>query len=114
MKEINRFPMTVVNKWNRQLSPNKKVSFAGASLLIFLLIGMLHTSSFGQLSVTSTATPFTIDFDNTVAGVNVGQYNGTGFTPTPTAGQINSNAFALTGLSDGNLAFGDIPNNSVN
>lgn len=64
--------------------------------------------AFGQLSITSTGTPFTIDFDNTVAGVNNGQFAGAGFSPTPGVGQINSNAFAVKGLLAGDINFGDL------
>ena len=74
--------------------------------LFSLLILFSYSFTFGQLSITTTATPFTIDFDNTVSGVNNGQFNGSGFSPSPATGQINSNAFAITGLSDGTLNFG--------
>jgi hypothetical protein len=49
---------------------------------------------------------FTIDFDNTVTNVNNGTYAGTGFRPSPSIGQLNSGAWASTGMSDGSLAFG--------
>lgn len=52
---------------------------------------------------------YTIDFDNSVTGVNNGTYTGAGFTPTPGAGQLNSGAWAVTGfeaLVGGDLAFG--------
>ena len=49
---------------------------------------------------------YTIDFDNTVTNVNNGTYAGTGFRPSPSIGQLNSGAWASTGMSDGALAFG--------
>ena len=33
-------------------------------------------------------------------------FTGAGFTPTPAAGQLDSDMFAITGMSDGDLAFG--------
>ena len=57
-----------------------------------------------QISTVNTA--YTIDFDNTVSGVNNGQFAGSGFTPSPSAGQLNSNSWAMTGWSNGDLAFG--------
>ena len=56
--------------------------------------------------ISSVNTPFVIDFDNTVEGVNNGQFTGTGFTASPSAGQLNSNSFAITGWADGDLSFG--------
>ncbi|HPG12962.1 MAG TPA: hypothetical protein PLU37_15625, partial [Chitinophagaceae bacterium] len=58
------------------------------------------------LQLTTINTAVLIDFDNTLAGVNEGQFAGSGFTPTPSAGQLNSNAWATTGMSDGASAFG--------
>ncbi len=56
--------------------------------------------------ITSTNSIFKIDFDNTVDGVNNGQFAGSGFQNSPSSGQLNSNAWAITGWSDGSLAFG--------
>lgn len=56
--------------------------------------------------INAANTVYTIDFDNTVSGVNNGQFNGSGFTNTPSTGQINSQSWAITGWSDGALAFG--------
>ncbi len=72
--------------------------------LVFLLF--LSFNLFGQLSISNFNTNFVIDFTTTVAGVNNGIYVGTGFTPTPAVGQLNSNAWAVTGWSNGNLLFG--------
>ncbi len=62
-----------------------------------------------QLTVNSFNTTATVDFDNTVSGVNNGTWSGlpnSGFQPSPNAGQLDSDAWAVTGWSDGNLAFG--------
>lgn len=47
-----------------------------------------------------------IDFDNTLAGVNEGQFTGSGFAPSPATGQLDSDAWAVSGLSDGDVPFG--------
>jgi hypothetical protein len=71
-----------------------------------LIIGIISRTAFAQLSITNSGVNYTIDFDNTVAGVSVGQFTGTGFTPNPSSGQLDSDAWAVTGLSDGSLTFG--------
>ena len=58
------------------------------------------------LQLTAADTEYKIDFDNTVANVNEGQYDGSGFSTTPSTGQLNSNAWASTGMSDGDADFG--------
>lgn len=72
-------------------------------LLAFLI---LPTTTSAQLSLTTSDSSVTIDFDNTLAGVNNGQFSGSGFQPAPTSGQLDSDAWAMTGWSDGSLAFG--------
>jgi hypothetical protein len=75
-----------------------------ASLLAFLL-----TTSPGQaqLSMSSLGTPAVITFEDTLPGVGFGAWAGGGFAPgTAVAGQLDSNAWAMTGWSDGNLVFG--------
>jgi trimeric autotransporter adhesin len=47
-----------------------------------------------------------IDFDNTVEGVNNDTFNGGGINTAPGLGELNSNAWAFTGFSDGAIAFG--------
>ncbi|GAK94358.1 hypothetical protein JCM19298_1486 [Nonlabens ulvanivorans] len=59
------------------------------------------------LQVDMVDTNYLIDFDNTVANVNNGAFNGSGFTMVPTAGQLDADAFAITGLQDGTTSFGD-------
>jgi hypothetical protein len=66
----------------------------------------LPTLASAQLSLSTNGATVTIDFDNTVSGVNNGLFAGGGFLPSPAPGQLNSNAWAITGFSDGNLAFG--------
>jgi hypothetical protein len=60
-----------------------------------------------QLAVGDLGATYTINFDDTVSGVNNGRFAGTGFEPEPAAGRLDSDAWALTGsLDDGNLNFG--------
>ena len=47
-----------------------------------------------------------ITFDTTVDGVNEGTYQAAGMSNTLTAGELNSNAWAVSGFSDGAIAFG--------
>lgn len=47
-----------------------------------------------------------ITFDTTVDGVNEGTYQAAGLSPTLAGGELNSNAWAITGFSDGAIAFG--------
>lgn len=81
----------------------KKFTNIIAILSLTLLLG---ATAFGQLSLTNAAPSQTIDFSTTVAGVNNAIYNGTGLTPTPAAGQLDSDAFEILGFSDGPLNFG--------
>lgn len=69
---------------------NKITTIALASVLG--LAGAAH----GQFSVTGTGTN-TFDFTG---------FDGTGFAPTPAAGQLDSNVWRVTGLSDGAGTFG--------
>lgn len=78
-------------------------------VLAFLIVAFCFISmsqpQHGELSITSNATQ-TIDFSGTISGVSNGSYTAAGFQPTPTAGQLDSDAWAVTGWSDGALAFG--------
>lgn len=64
------------------------------------------TESSAQLNLAATSTAYTINFSGTLAGVQNGAYTGAGFQPTPAAGQLDSDAWAVTGWSDGVLLFG--------
>lgn len=48
----------------------------------------------------------TINFDTTVDGVNLDEFQADGLSPTAASGSLNSNAWAISGFSDGNIAFG--------
>lgn len=64
--------------------------------LLFILLCSQYT--WGQYSITTTGAPVTYeDFTG---------FTGSGFSPTPAAGQLNSNNWAITGFSEGDLGFG--------
>jgi hypothetical protein len=77
------------------------------SFALFLLVNV----AWGQVSLTNVSPSILIDFSNTTPST-VGTspssaFAGAGFEPNPTtAGRLNSNAWAITGFSDGDLAFG--------
>lgn len=80
---------------------------------IYVLLGMMMIVNvgWGQVSLTNGSPTVTIDFSSSTppeVGTNPGSaFAGAGFEPDPTtAGRLNSNAWAVTGWSDGALAFG--------
>jgi len=75
------------------------------SLVVFFFLCACYLGV-GQVNIASSDTNYTIDFDNTVSGVNNGTLDGSGFQAIPTSGQLDSDAWAVTGWSDGDLAFG--------
>lgn len=60
-----------------------------------------------QSQVAFIGTPVSIGFDATLSGVGQGQFAGLGFSPSPVAGELDSDAWAVAGLSSGDLDFGD-------
>ncbi len=63
------------------------------------------TPDFNGISFSALNTPLTIDFDNTLTGSNNGTFNGSGFSPSPSSGQLNSSSWSVTGFSDGDCKF---------
>ncbi len=75
------------------------------SIITFLFL-LFAYSAFAQLNIQAGGNSYLIDFDNTVLGVNAGVFQGTGFANTPANGQLDADAWATTGLSDGAKNFG--------
>lgn len=59
-----------------------------------------------QLSLTTVSSPHVIDFDNSVSNVNNGAIDGSGWLSGPGVGQLDSDAWEHTGMSDGSLTYG--------
>lgn len=74
-------------------------------LTVLLIIAGFQT--YAQLQIATAGTNYLINFDANVAGVNNGAFQGTGFSPNPVVGQLNSNAWSTTGMSEGSSGFGD-------
>ena len=73
-------------------------------LLLVLCISLVFSAN-AQLDVTDANTNFTINFDSSVSGVNNGQYDASDIIPSPASGDLDSNAWAVMGMSDGNITF---------
>ena len=73
-------------------------------LLLVFCISFVFTAN-AQLDVTDANTNFTINFDSTVSGVNFGQYDASDIVPSPVSGDLDSNAWAIAGMSSGDVAF---------
>lgn len=78
----------------------KMVLLAGCSLCASLSVCQ------ASLTLNTVGVASTINFDTTVSDVNNGQFTGGGFQSVTTSGQLDSDSWAVTGLSDGDLAFG--------
>ena len=77
-------------------------------ILKILYSFLIYNGIAAQLNLTSTGVDFVIDFDQTTLNVIEGVFAGDGFHPNPVSGQLDSDAWALEGLSDGDLSFGGI------
>jgi len=74
-------------------------------LLSLLFICGLAFPCFAQMQFNATGTQ-TINFSTSVAGVNNGAFNGTGWQSAPAVGQLDSDGWQFAGWSDGNTNFG--------
>jgi hypothetical protein len=74
--------------------------------LSLIATAVVSLAAHAQVSISAPMTATTITFDSTLSGVNNGPYGGSGLQATPAAGQLDSDAWAVTGWSDGDLAFG--------
>lgn len=84
----------------------------GVPGLTGLLVGLFHAvlpaeTAWGQASLASSS-GFLITFDTTLSGVNNGAYTGSGLHHTPSTGQLDSDAWRVTGMNDGDTAFGGV------
>jgi hypothetical protein len=66
-------------------------------LLTYVLSAIVVLPAVAQLEITAIGSPVTIDFTG---------FMGSGFAPDPAADQLDSDTWAVTGLSDGDLDFG--------
>ncbi len=76
-------------------------------VLLCLAVMSCLTSS-AQFSLPSTD-PQIINFDETREGVNENIFSGAGLSATPDSGRLDTDAWAITGLSDGEVNFGSNP-----
>lgn len=76
------------------------------SFLASIVLLLLVTVAPAQLSLSSAAAGRLVDFDSGLDGVSSGPFSGVGFSPMPLDGQLDSDAWSVTGFSDGDLAFG--------
>ncbi len=75
--------------------------------LLIIFIAALNQYLHAQLSITTLDSVFTVNFDSTLTGVNRDEFSGLGFAANPVSGQIDSDGLIVTGMSDGDLNFGD-------
>ncbi len=85
---------------------NRHYTYLGYLFLVGWGLLLALPAAQAQLNVNAAGVDFTISFEATLSGVNEGQFDGSGFAPAPATGQLDSDAWAITGPSDGALAFG--------
>lgn len=86
------------------------------SLLSLLVVAAVAWASVlpaeAQVPVPSPDTPVTFSFEGDAPSNPLynTRFDGAGIDPAPFAGQLNASAFAISGLSDGDVAFGEVGN----
>lgn len=86
----------------KKLNIMKKLSILTLSVLVVLPALSLKSA----MVIPALNSPVTVDFDNDLPGVNAGAFAGTGLVAEPSAGQLNSNAWRITGVRPGDTTFG--------
>ena len=76
------------------------------SCLLFAFAVSVPATCFGDLMVDALGVTTTVTFDATLADSNNGAFDGSGFSATPAAGQLDSDTWRATGFSDGSGTFG--------
>ncbi|MBL7964861.1 MAG: PKD domain-containing protein [Flavobacteriales bacterium] len=84
------------------------IAIRSSKLLAAAAFAGLAFAAHGQLNVAAVGVTYTINFDGTVTDVSNGTWAGSGFQPNPIAGRLDSDAWAVNGWNDGNLAFGGV------
>ena len=84
----------------RPLGATVLVSKGWIGLLAGVLLAAVAVpqAAVGQIDLSTSGVEVTENFDD---------FRGDGFAPSPSSGQLSSNEFIATGLSDGDLEFGD-------
>ena len=76
------------------------------NVIVMIIIVLFHFPFYAQLTIENGTSNYTIDFDATLQNVNSGSFNGSGFTSNPNSGELDTDAWASTGWSDGAKDFG--------
>lgn len=83
-----------------------KINLATKAFIAIFSFVISSADCFASLAISNVGTPTVITFDSSITDVSNGQFAGSGFQSTPTTGRLDSDAWAVTGWSDGDLAFG--------
>ncbi len=79
---------------------------------VILFFALAHRAP-AQLSIDVSATQYVVNFDNSLSGVNNGTYQGSGLQPLPGIGQLDGDAWEITGTSSGSHLFGQTNTSGV-
>jgi|GEM_PF-2268154 len=94
---------------NKRDSFLNRFNYSGISFLPFLLLcfflGLSRQSVQAQMQFNATGTQ-TINFQNSVPGVNNGAFTGSGMQANPGLGQLDSDGWQFLGWNDGNTSYG--------
>jgi hypothetical protein len=109
--EVKAVDLTSIAALNHQPLTQFKINVSGATSatdsIRFDNIKLTGHRFFAGLQIQDLNSLEVITFDEAVSGVMPGAYDASGFSSTPQPGQLNANAFATSGMSDGNSNFGE-------